>query len=314
MGSDEDAGRVIVTGGTGLVGRALAASLTLDGYEVVVLSRYPDRHRPDPRAPVQVRGWDGRTAQGWGDLASGARAIVNLAGASIAGGRWTAERKALIRQSRIDATRAVVSAVQAAARPPQTVVQASAVGYYGRRGAEAIAEEAPPGDDFLARLVVDHETEAARVTAFGARLAVARTGVVLAREGGALPRLLLPFRWFVGGPVGSGRQFVSWIHIADEVAALRFLLEDPRAEGPFNLTAPEPVTNAAFARAAGRALRRPALIPAPAPVLRLLLGEMATVVLDGQRVVPRRLTSLGFRFRFAEIDAAVRALLSRPRT
>lgn len=307
--ADDNTERVIITGGTGLIGRALADDLARAGRDVRVLSRDPVRGGAWPRPGVLVHGWDGRTAEGWAELADGAAAVVNLAGASIAGGRWTAERKARIRGSRVDAARAVVAAVESCRKPPRVVIQASAVGLYGPRGSEPIGEQEPPGDDFLARLVVEHEGIVARVRENGVRLAAARTGVVLASHGGALPLMALPFRLFVGGPVGSGRQYVSWIHLADEVAALRWLIEDERAEGAFNLTAPSPVTNAEFGRALGRVLRRPSWLPAPGWALRAVMGEMSTVVLSGARVLPRRLTAMGFGFRFPDVDAALRDVL-----
>jgi uncharacterized protein (TIGR01777 family) len=300
--------RVIITGGTGLIGRALAADLAAGGHEVILLSRAPGRVTGLP-AGVRAEGWDGRTATGWGPLADGADAIVNLAGENLGAGRWTAERKRRIRDSRLNAGRAVVEAVQAVSRAPRVVVQSSAVGYYGPQGDQELAEEAPPGNDFLARLCVEWEASTAPVEAMGVRRVVIRSGVVLHASEGALPRMLLPFKLFVGGPLGGGRQALSWIHIADEVAAIRFLVEKEEAAGAFNLAAPHPLTNAEFGRAVGRVLGRPAWLPAPAFALRLALGEMATVVLDGQRVVPRRLLGMGFAFRFPEAEAALRDLL-----
>lgn len=300
--------RVIITGGTGLIGRALAASLAGDGHEVIVLSRDSRRHTDLP-AGVQVERWDGRTAAGWGPLADGADAIVNLAGENIGAARWTAERKERIRRSRLDAGRAVVEAVAAAGRKPRVVIQASAVGYYGPRGDEELSEEAPPGEDFLALLCVEWEASTAAVEAQGVRRAVIRSGLVFSTAGGSLPRLLLPFRFFVGGPLGSGRQWYSWIHIADEVAAIRFLIANEAARGPFNLCAPNPLTNAELARVIGRVMGRPSFLPTPAFALRLAFGEMAAAVLTGQRVVPARLLQLGFSFRFPTAEAALRDLL-----
>ncbi len=300
--------RVIITGGTGLIGRALAADLAAAGREVIVLSRNPQRSPAMPPG-VRLEKWDGRTAQGWGDLADGAEAIVNLAGESIAGGRWTAARKRRIRESRLAAGAAVVEAVVAARQKPHVVVQASGAGYYGPRGDELILEDTLPGTDFLGRLAAEWEASTAPVEAMGVRRVVVRTGVVLSREGGALPRLILPFRFFVGGPLGRGRQWVPWIHITDEVRAVRFLMENPDARGPYNLTAPNPVPNAQMARVLGRVLGRPAWLPVPAPALRLLLGEMADVLLTGQRAVPQRLLEAGFIFRFPELDAALADLL-----
>ena len=301
--------RIVITGGAGLIGRALTAGLAADGHEVILLSRAPGRVTGLP-AGARAEGWDGRTAAGWGPLADGAQAIVNLAGESLAAGRWTAERKRRIRESRLNAGRAVVQAAEMAGRAPRVVVQSSAVGYYGPQGDQELAEETPPASDFLAQLCVDWEASTAPVEAMGVRRVVIRSGVVLSAGDGALPRMLLPFKLFAGGPLGGGRQWLPWIHIADEAAAIRFLIEKEEAAGPFNLTAPHPLTNAEFGRVVGRVLGRPAWMPAPAFALRLALGEMATVVLDGQRAVPRRLLGLGFTFRFPEAEAALRDLLA----
>jgi uncharacterized protein len=301
--------RVIITGGTGLIGRPLAASLASDGHEVIVLSRDPARVQGLPAGVRAVR-WDGRSAGGWGELAEGAGAIVNLAGENIGDARWTPGRKQSIRESRTNAGQAVVEAVLAATRKPDVVIQSSAVGYYGPRGSEELGEETPPGGDFLAQLAIDWENSTAAVEAAGVRRAVIRTGVVLAREGGAFPRMLLPFRLFVGGPYGNGRQWLPWIHLADEVAAIRFLIGKDGAHGPFNLSAPSPLTNRQFATVLGRVMGRPSLLPVPAFVFRLLFGEMATVILDGQRAVPDRLLQLGFMFQYPTAAAALRNLLT----
>lgn len=305
---DQTRKRTIITGGTGLIGRALATELVARGHEVIVLSRSPGQARSLPNG-VRAEQWDGRSAAGWGSLAEGATAIVNLAGENLAAGRWTGERKQVIRESRLQAGQAVIDAVMGAARKPRVVIQASAVGYYGPRGDDFVTEETPPGSDFLARLCVDWESSTALVEAMGVRRAIIRTGLVLSRESGALPRLVLPFRFFVGGPMGSGNQWYPWIHIADEVAAIAFLIEHETARGPFNLTAPYPETNRRFARALGQVLGRPASLPTPGFVLQLALGEMATVVLEGQRAVPERLSAHGFDFRFSELEPALRNVL-----
>lgn len=308
--------RVIIMGGTGMIGRALAAELAGVGYEVIALSRNPAR-ATGGQAGVRAERWDGRTATGWGTLADGALAIVNLAGENLAGrgflpARWTAERKRLIRESRLLAGQAVVEAVTAAQTKPRVVIQASGIGHYGSRGDEILTEEAAAGTDFLAELTVAWEASTAPVTALGVRHVIIRSGVVLSPTEGALARLLLPYRFFVGGPFGNGRQWFSWIHPADEVAAIRFLIEHPTAHGPFNLCAPEPLTNAEFGRTLGRVLRRPSWLPVPAFALRLALGEVAGTVLDSQRGVPRKLLDLGFRFRFGDAESALRDLLARP--
>jgi uncharacterized protein (TIGR01777 family) len=299
--------RVIITGGTGLIGRALTADLTKDGHETIVLSRRPERATGLP-AGAWVERWDAQTAQGWGALADDADALVNLAGESIAG-RWTASRKRRIRESRLNAGRAVVQAVELAGVKPRVVIQASGVGYYGPRGDEEIVEEEPPGDDFLGQLAIEWEASTAPVERMGVRRAVIRSGAVLSTEGGAFPPMLLQSRLFLGGPLGSGRQWLPWIHMADEVRAIRFLIENERAQGPFNLAAPNPLTSAEFNRVLGRVMKRPAFLPVPAFFLRLIAGEMSAVLLDGQRAVPRRLLDLGFAFRFLNVEEALRDLL-----
>ena len=300
--------RIIITGGTGLIGSALAANLANDGHEVILLSRAPERAALLPSG-VRAERWDGRTATGWGPLADGAGAIVNLAGEGIASGRWTEERKRRIRESRVNAGQAVVEAVKAAVKKPGVVIQSSAVGYYGVHDDEEISESTPAGSDYLAGVAVAWENSTAPMETLGVRRAIIRTGVVLSKKGGALPQMLLPFKLFAGGPLGSGKQWLPWIHIADEVSAIRFLMENRRASGPFNLCAPNPLTNAEFGRVVGRVIGRPAMMPTPAFALRLVFGEMATVLLDGQRQMPKRLIELGFAFRFPSAEAALRDIL-----
>lgn len=300
--------RAIIAGGSGLIGRALAAELAGGGHDVIVLSRAPDRVSNLPMG-VRAERWDGRTSAGWGALTSGAAAVVNLAGESLSNGRWTSERRRAIRESRVLAGQAMVQAIEEAAQKPDVLIQASAVGFYGPRGNEEVTEQTTAGSDFLAQVCLMWEASTAPVETLGVRRAVIRTGIVLSRQGGALPRLLLPFRFFAGGPLGDGRQWYPWIHIADEVAAIRRLIDAPDGRGVFNLSAPSPLTNADLARAIGQSLGRPALLPTPSFVLRLALGDMSTVVLDGQRAVPRHLTELGFTFRFPAADTALRDLL-----
>lgn len=307
--------RVLITGGTGLIGRALVDFLLRAGHQLTVLSRNPER--ASLPAEVAVVRWDGVSTEGWGHLMEEMDAVINLAGESIAGSgalpaRWTAERKKRILDSRIDATNAVVAAIAQADHKPRTLVQGSAVGYYGARHSDIeLDESAPPGDDFLAGVVVRWEAVSEPVEEMGVRRAIARTGLVLSRSGGSLPPMLLPFRLFLGGPMGDGRQWWPWIHIRDEVRALAFLMNDDRASGPYNLTAPNPVTNREFARVLGKVLGRPAFLPAPAFALRLALGEMATLLLDGQRAIPKRLLDLDFRFEFPDLDTALIDLLRK---
>jgi uncharacterized protein (TIGR01777 family) len=249
-------------------------------------------------------------ANGWAQVVDGADAVVNLAGTGIADSRWTDERKADILSTRMAATRSLVTAIARAAVPPRVFVSASGVGYYGPRGSEIITESTPPGTDFLAQVCVEWEREADQASAV-TRVAIVRTGVALHPEGGALARMLLPFRLGAGGPLGAGTQYMPWIHRDDWVDLVRWLIAEPGSRGAFNGTSPEPATNAEFARALGRALRRPAILPVPAFGLRLLLGEMADLLLTGQRVVPARALEMGFRFRFEKLDEAFKDLLTR---
>jgi uncharacterized protein (TIGR01777 family) len=304
--------RIVITGGSGLIGSALAREMGAEGHDVVVLSRRPEKVAPLPPG-VRTASWDGERAAGLqGLLAAGPAegvAVVHLAGESVASGRWTAEKKRRIRASRLLSGQAIVEAIRRAAAPPRVLLQASAAGYYGACGDEEVGEDHAPGGDFLAELAAAWEESTVEVEALGVRRVVLRTGVVLARAGGALPALLRPFRLGAGGPLGSGRQWVPWIHLADEVGALRHLLGSAAARGPYNLTAPEPVTNRGLARALGRALHRPSLLPAPAFALHLVLGEMADMLLHGQRALPRRLLAQGYAFRYPELGAALGDLL-----
>lgn len=304
--------RVVITGGSGLIGGALARHLGSVGYDAVILSRDASRVGPLPPG-VRAAGWDGLTPKGWVELLDDETCVVHLAGESIAGGRWTEERKRRIRDSRVLSGKAVAEAIRQAPRKPRALLQASAVGYYGPRGDEEILEGQPPGRGFLADVSVEWEASTAEVEALGVRRVILRSGVVLAREGGALPRMALPFRLLAGAPLGSGRQWLPWIHMADEVGAIRFLLEREEAQGPFNLVAPKPVTNRDFGDVLERVLRRPSPLQAlglgvPEPVFRVLLGEMADAVLHSQRVLPSRLLQLGYLFRFPDVDSALRDL------
>jgi len=299
--------RVIITGGTGLIGQALTADLISDGYDVVLLSRDASTAPATP-AGARVVQWDARTADGWLDLADGAYAIVNLAGASLRR-PWTPDNKQLILESRLNVGRAVVDAVARAVSKPGVVIQASGAGCYGPRGDEIITEDADFDSGFLGRTAAAWESSTAKVEEWGVRRAVIRTGVVLSTEGGAFPLLVLPFRLFVGGPLGSGDQWLPWIHMLDQVRVIRFLMDTGSAQGPFNASASNPVTNAHFGRTVGRVMHRPSLFRVPGFLIRMTLGEMSTVVLDGQRAVPHRLSELGFQFRFAELEPALHHLL-----
>lgn len=296
--------KYVIAGGSGFLGRPLIRDLVAKGHDVVVLTRGAARSTDGARF---VRWPD---AAGWQQEIEGADGVVNLAGAGIADRRWSQARKQELRQSRIDATRALVDAVRAAAARPSVFLQGSAVGFYGPQAddAPALDESAPPGSDFLSTLGVDWEAEAHPVSALGCRLVILRTGIVLARDGGALQKMIPPFQLFVGGPLGSGRQVLSWIHRADWIELVVWLLRHGDASGVFNATAPHPVTNAEFSQALGRALRRPSWFPVPGVVLKVVVGEMAgPALLAGQRVVPRRALEQGFTFQYPDITSAMGA-------
>jgi uncharacterized protein (TIGR01777 family) len=296
---------VFVTGATGLIGQALCRALLGSGHAVTALSRGGGA---GGRLPLGVRAVAGDPAAPgpWQDELARTDACVHLAGEPIAEGRWTAERKRRIASSRLESTARIAEVI--AARGPDVLVQGSAVGFYGSRGDEPLDESSAPGSGFLAD--VSRAWEAAAEPARArARVAIVRTGVVLAAHGGALPRLALPFKLFAGGPIGGGRAWMPWIHLADEIGLLRLALEDARAEGPLNAAAPEPARGADVARALGKALRRPSFLPTPEVAVRLALGEMADAVLSSQRVVPRKALDLGYAFRFPDLAGALRDLV-----
>ena len=302
--------RIVVTGATGFIGKALCQSLVQDGHEIVALTRSPAKANTVLGEQVTSFQWDGCRSGGWASLAEGAGAIVNLAGENIGGGRWTQAMTQAILQSRLNAGQAVVEAVENAETKPGVVIQASGVGCYGSHGDEVLDESAPYGDDFLSNVARQWETSTGAVETMGVRRVILRTGAVLERDGGMLPRMLLPFRLFVGGPLGDGRQWLSWIHREDEVQALRFLLDNENAQGVFNLTAPEPVTMRDFCHLLGKTMGRPSWLPMPGFVLRLLFGEMAdALLLSGQRAIPRRLQEEGFEFKYPTTELALKAIM-----
>ena len=294
------------------MGRALAADLAKDGYEVVLLSRDPSRVVGLPNG-VRAENWDGRTADGWGQLANGATAIINLAGENIGIPPipwWLPGRRQRIRDSRVNSGRAIVAAVKAATEKPRVVIQASGINYYGLRGDQVVTEEESAGDDFAARVCVDWEAATAEVESMSVRRVVIRTAPNLTKRGGILFYLALPFKMFIGGPIGSGKQWFSWIHAADQVRVIRFLIDNENARGVYNVSAPDPKTNAEFGRLLARALDRPYWFPAPALMMRLAFGELGDKLLLGsQRVLPQRLQQAGFKFQFADAESALRDLL-----
>jgi len=301
--------RIVIAGATGFIGRALCRDLAGD-HEVVALSRDARRAAGVLGSDARIVEWDGRTTSGWAREVTGAAAVVNLAGENVASERWSRAVMNSIRQSRVHSTRAILDALEGAGDKPGVFVQGSAIGYYGSCGDETLDEGSSAGEGFLADVCKEVEAIAARSEAMGVRSVTLRTGVVLGQGGGALPKLMRPFRFYVGGHIGSGRQWFSWISLRDEVRAIRFLLEANDARGAFNLTAPEPVTMKAFCRTLGEVMGRVAWTVVPGPVLRLLAGRMADeVLLSGQRVIPKRLKEAGFAFEHSAAGEALAAII-----
>ena len=301
--------KIIIAGGTGFLGRPLGEALARDGHEIVMLSRRASENAAAGQPFSRVSWTPDGTLGPWASVVEGAGAIVNLAGEPIAAKRWTEAQKQRILDSRVLATRSLAAAINRAAQPPAVFVSGSGVGFYGPLGDEMASEDHPAGTDFLARVCAAWEDEAAPAASAATRVVRIRTGLVLERDGGALPKMLPPFWFGMGGPVGSGRQYWPWIHRADWVDFVRWTITSAAAAGAFNVSAPTPVTNAEFARALGRALHRPAFMPAPAFAMKIALGEMAdALLLSGQRAVPAKAERLGFTFRYKTLDEALRAI------
>lgn len=294
------------------MGRALTADLSKDGYEVILLSRTPEKVSGLPKN-VRAEKWDGRTAQGWGQLANGATAIINLAGENIGIPPipwWLPGRKERIHSSRVNSGRAIVDAIKNAADKPQVVIQASGINYYGLRGDQIFTEKDSAANDFAAQVCIEWEAATVEVEAMGVRRAIIRTAPNLTKQGGILFYLAMPFKVFVGGPIGSGKQRFSWIHTVDQIRAIRFLIDNENALGVYNLAAPDPRTNADFGKLIARGLRRPFWFPVPAFVMQLIFGELGKLLLLGsQRVLPQRLLEAGFKFQFADAESALNDLL-----
>jgi uncharacterized protein (TIGR01777 family) len=306
--------RVTVTGATGLLGPPLVAALQEQGAQVTVLSRDAERARErlsgDGCPQVEAFDWDLMGEPAPVQALEGRDAVVHLAGENVAQ-RWSAQAKRAIRESRVNGTRNLLAGLRAAESAPHTLVSSSAIGYYGPHGEEPLDEDAPPGKDFLAEICVEWEAEAAKASELGMRVVLVRTGIVLDKHGGALEKMLPPFRLGVGGPVAGGRQFMSWIHRDDVVGMMLAALGDERWSGPVNATAPEPLSNRDFSAALGRVLKRPALLPVPGLALQLLYGEMAEIVTQGARVVPAKPLVLGYGFQHPQLEEALDAALGR---
>jgi uncharacterized protein (TIGR01777 family) len=299
--------KIFVTGGTGFVGRNLVSRLVGEGHTVTVLSRSDKASERLSRGTSLVLG-DPTVVGPWQESLKGQDFVINLAGTSIFS-RWTPETKKLIRESRISTTRNIVDAMEPAGGRDVVLFSTSAVGYYGFHGDEELVEESPPGDDFLARVSVEWENEALRAEEKGARVVITRFGIVLGEKGGALGQMISIFRKYLGGPLGSGNQWFSWIHMGDLVGAFLFLLAHHGISGPVNLTSPNPIRNKELAKALGEAIHRPAFLPAPGFMLKLILGEFGSVLLEGQRVIPKKLLDKGYVFLYPEIGGALRSLI-----
>jgi uncharacterized protein (TIGR01777 family) len=298
--------RVIITGGTGMIGRPLAESLVKQGHEVIVLSRNPNRYQF--HEAIQLCSWDAHSGDSWSHLIDANTAIINLAGESPAASKWTDEHKARVLRSRLDAANAVIQAIRQAKERPSVLLQASASGYYGDKGAALLTEDSPAGDNWRARVTVEWEQALCPVQEMGVRTVWLRIGIVLDPAGGALPPLMQAAK-LMGRQMGDGEQYMPWVHRNDVTGMIHYLLENDDADGFYNLCVPQPATNAEMMQALTDVLKRPALIPVPAFALRLALGEMATTALDSQRVIPQRLMDEGYSFKFTSLDTALRDLL-----
>jgi hypothetical protein len=301
--------KILITGGTGFAGTHLTARFLQDGHEVTILTR--SRKGPE-EGPAGISYLPGDPTQKgpWQEAIQNHEVIVNLAGASIFS-RWTAKQKKAIRESRVSTTGNIVEGMPSHPEKKITLFSTSAVGYYGFCGDEELVEHSPPGSDFLARLAVEWEGEALKAKDKGARVVITRFGIVLGEKGGALSQMIPLFKRYMGGPIGSGKQWFSWIHIKDLAAAFVFLMKPPEISGPVNICSPNPVRNRDLAKALGRVLHRPSFVPAPGFMLKWVLGEFGSVILEGQRVIPRRLLDQGFVFQYPDIDKALQSIGGR---
>jgi uncharacterized protein (TIGR01777 family) len=307
---------ILMTGATGLVGTALVKSFTAQGYTIYRLTRAENPKSRAKELGVFDVPWNANSGEIGGSVGSGSLqvpaivdAVINLAGAPIVGGRWTKDRKALLRSSRVDTTRGLVSAIAKMVKRPPVLISASAIGYYGNRGDEMVTEKSAPGTDFLAELAKEWENEAVKAEELGVRVVLLRFGIILAKEGGALPKMMLPFKYGLGGKLGSGRQWTSWIALQDVVAIIQAALQSDSWKGPVNLVAPQAMRNSDFTKSLAKVMHRPAIFAAPAFALRLAMGEMAETLLGGVRVAPQVLEQYGYRFLHANLEEALNAIL-----
>jgi uncharacterized protein (TIGR01777 family) len=302
---------IVIAGGTGFVGRRLCETLRLHGHGVTILTRRTTEVERLFGSTVRAVEWDAKRSGSWQQSLDGAHAVVNLAGASIAEARWTDSRKRLLTESRVTATRLLAQACARLAEKPQVFINASAIGFYGPRGDEVLDESSPPGKEFLADLCVRWESAAREAESLGIRVVYLRAGMILERDGGALPRMALPFRMFLGGPIMPGTQWISWIHRDDVVGLIEWALTNPRIAGPVNAVAPSPVTMTGFCRMLGQVLHRPSWIPVPKFILKMVLGELGSVLTTGQKVAPVMAQQGGYGFRYPVLEGALRAIFAQ---
>ena len=303
--------QIVMTGGTGFIGRPLCASLCQEGHRVILLTRRKEETQQSFDSTVTVIEWNGLEAGAWEHCLDGADAVINLAGAPIADGRWNDARKQLLVESRVLTTRLLVKALSRCSSKPRTLINASGIGYYGASDDRVLDEGAARGQDFLSYLCFLWEAEALLAAEFGTRVVMLRTGMVLEQDGGALPKMLLPFRLFAGGPIMPGTQWVSWIHRHDHIGLIKWALTTPSVSGPVNAVAPEAVTMNRFCDALGRVLHRPSWLPVPGFALHLALGELGTLMTTGQRVTPTKALSGGYVFHYPTLEPALRAILAK---
>ncbi len=303
--------KIVVSGGTGFIGKTLLKKLVEAGHQVVLLARNPDAVKQLASASMILEPWDGRSVGRWADRMENIDAVINLSGEPVVGKRWNEEQKTRILKSRIDATRALTSAMAQCRKRPSVFVNASAVGYYGDVPSGEVTESSPKGKGFLGDTCDEWEQTARSAEAWGIRVVLLRIGIVLEKDGGALQKMIPPFTFFAGGPLGSGRQWLPWVHRDDVVGMILFALENSSVRGPVNATAPNPVTMKEFCATLGKVMRRPSWAPVPAFLLRLLLGEMSEVLLSGQRVIPKKLKEAGYTFRYSLLEEALAAIFKK---
>jgi uncharacterized protein (TIGR01777 family) len=298
--------KILITGGTGFVGTQLTSRLIQDGNEITILTR---SLKGEKRASLGISYLEGDPSKKgpWQEAIKNHEAIINLAGASIFS-KWTDEHKKAIRESRVNTTRNIIEGIPSHPSKKMTLLSTSAVGYYGFSGDEELVEDSPPGNDFLARIAVEWEGEALKAKEKGVRVVMTRFGIVLGEKGGALSQMIPLFKKYIGGPIGSGKQWFSWVHIKDLAEAFVFLTRHPEISGPVNVCSPNPVRNRALAKALGKTLHRPSFMPAPGFMVKLVLGEFGSVILEGQRVIPQRLLENGFVFQYPDIEKALQSI------